>query len=497
MPPMPSALAPPAAHDALDAAACYAALLARDARFDGHWFTAVTSTGVYCRPVCRVRTPLARNCRFFRHAAAAEAAGFRPCMKCRPELAPGSFTTMDASRSLAAAARERLDQAALHGATGLIAGLSRQLGITERHLRRIFEAEFGVAPMAYVQTRRLLTAKQLLTDTPLSVAQVAQQAGFASTRTFQQAWGRHYGLAPSKLRKRSRVDAPGTATAPARLWLAYRPPLAQADLLAFLAARAVPSVERVDPASGTVHRSLRWAGRSGSLRVRFDPSQPRLSLALSPALWDVAASLLPALRRWLDLDADPLVIAEHLQALAPVAGLRLPGCLDRFELAVRAVLGQQVSVAAARTLATRLVERFGETLPSGERLIEAEPGSVPTLLFPTPEALTRAGAEALAACGMPAARARTLAQLAQHWPSLRLAEGRGSLEEAEAELLRLPGIGPWTASYILMRAWPWPDRFLPGDVVLRKQLAARPGLDPERFAPYRSYAVLNLWRQSA
>jgi len=465
---------------------CYAALAARDARFDGHWFTGVTSTGVYCRPICRVRTPLAKNCRFFAHAAAAEAAGFRPCLKCRPELAPRAFSVMEASTSLAAVARERLDAAAQQGQPIPMGELARQLGISDRHLRRIFIDSYGVAPLAYLQTQRLLTAKQLLTDSALPLATVAMQSGFGSLRAFQDAWSRQYRLPPSQLRQRqgsARAERP-------QLQLGYRPPLALDALLFFLAARAVPGVEAVGERD--ILRTLRIGTAAGQLRVRFEPERHRALLSLSPALWPQAAAVLAAVRRWLDLDADPQPIAERLAALQPIAGLRLPGALDRFELAVRAVLGQQVSVAAARTLATRLVQRFGERLPPAEHLDARE-----AWLFPTPAQLARAGVDAIAACGLPGQRALALSGLSQRWPALAIATAHGTPDDAERELLALAGIGPWTAAYIRMRAWPWPDRFLPGDLVLKQQLAQLPGADPSAWTPYRSYAVLQLWARAS
>lgn len=464
----------------LDPAHCYAALQARDARFDGHWFVGVTSTGVYCRPVCRVRTPKAANCRFFAHAAAAESDGFRPCLKCRPELAPRAFSVMEASASLAAAARETLDAGLGPGA------VAARLGITDRHLRRIFLDAYGVAPLAYLQTQRLLAAKHLLTDTALPLHDVALQAGFGSLRAFQDAWQRQYRLPPSQLRS---AQTQHPAMRP-QLLLGYRPPLAQAALLAFLAARAVPGVERVGDAH--IVRTLRIGSTGGQLRVRFEPERDRVRVELSPALWSQAAAVLVGVRRWLDLDADPDPIARQLAALDPIPGLRLPGGLDRFEIAVRAVLGQQVSVAAARTLATRLVQRFGDRLPTSELLDGDE-----AWLFPTPAQLARAGAAEVAACGLPGKRAEALAGLAQHWPALRMANASGAPDEAERELLQLPGIGPWTAAYIRMRAWPWPDRFLPGDLVLRQQLATLPELSPDTWAPYRSYAVLQLWARAS
>ncbi|MBB5204164.1 AraC family transcriptional regulator of adaptative response / DNA-3-methyladenine glycosylase II [Inhella inkyongensis] len=465
----------------LDPTACYSALTARDPRFDGHWFVGVSSTGVYCRPVCRVRTPKAANCSFYEHAAAAEAAGYRPCRKCRPELAPRAFSTLVASQQLAEAARERLD-----GGLDLpMTAVAEQLGVTDRHLRRIFQSHWGVSPLQYQQTQRLLLAKALLTDTGLPVGEVAARAGFGSTRAFQAAFTQHYRLSPLALRNGRRAGSGA-----ARLELGYRPPYAVAELLRFLARRAVPGVESVDEAQGRIERA--WPlpdGRWGSLVLQFC-NRDRVELTLSPLLWTAPAAVRAGVRAWLDLDADPTAIQERLQAagIEAVPGLRLPGCPDRFELGLRAILGQQVTVAAARTLATRLVERFGAPLPAGEAL-----GPQITARLPSAAELAVVPAEALAALGLPLKRAQALVGLAQAWPNLAFAQRRGDPLAAEQELTQLAGIGPWTAAYLLMRGWPWPDRFLPGDVVLKNALKNQPALAPELSAPFRSYAVLQIW----
>jgi AraC family transcriptional regulator of adaptative response / DNA-3-methyladenine glycosylase II len=474
----------------LPPAAAYAALQAHDARFDGRLYVGVTSTGIYCRPVCRVRLPRRENCRFFSTAAQAEAERFRPCMKCRPELAPRPlpWTTMDASRTLAAQAAAWLD--ACDDAEASVEDLARHLGITSRHLRRIFQAEHGVSPLQYLQTRRLLLAKALLTDSALPIHEVAFAAGFASLRRFNAAFVEHYRLQPTALRK----DGGGRAPL-SRLRLSYREPYDVAGVLAFLAPRAVAGVEVVEAAGITRSVALAHAGQrhAGWLRVTFDrPGE--VSVELSPTLWPAVGSLLSRLRRWLDLDADPEAIAAALGDDG-VPGQRLPGCLDRFELGVRAVLGQQVTVAAARTLAGRFVERFGELLA------DAPEGC--TRLFPSPERIAAATRDDIASLGIIGRRADSLIALAQAWPTLAFARREGTPEAAAAALCDIPGIGPWTASYMLMRGWSWPDAFPPGDVVLRKALSAGgPPVPPkayleaaERYRPYRSYAVLHLWRQ--
>lgn len=476
--------------------AAYAALQAHDARFDGRLYVGVTSTGIYCRPVCRVRLPRRENCRFFSTAAQAEAAAFRPCMKCRPELAPRPlpWTTMDASRTLAQQAAAWLD--ACDDADASVEDLAQHLGITSRHLRRIFQAEHGVSPLQYLQTRRLLLAKALLTDSTLPVHEIAFAAGFASLRRFNAAFVEHYRLQPTALRREG-----GGAVPVSRLRLSYREPYDVAGVLAFLAPRAVAGVEVVGEGGITRSLALTHAGErhAGWLRVSFNGKAGEVGVELSPTLWPAVGSILPLLRRWLDLDADPEAIAAALgEGAAP--GQRLPGCLDRFELTVRAVLGQQVTVAAARTLAGRFVERFGEALPGAPEGCGR--------LFPTPERIASATRDDIASLGIIGRRADSLIALAQAWPTLAFARREGTPEAAAGELTGIPGIGPWTAGYMLMRGWSWPDAFPPGDVVLRKALSAQidakgPLLSPkayldaaERYRPYRSYAVLHLWRHS-
>jgi AraC family transcriptional regulator of adaptative response / DNA-3-methyladenine glycosylase II len=479
--------------DLLPPDAAYAALQAHDARFDGRLYVGVTSTGIYCRPVCRVRLPRRENCRFFSTAAQAEAAAFRPCMKCRPELAPRAlpWTTMDASRTLAHQAASWLD--ACDDADASVEDLARHLGITSRHLRRIFQAEHGVSPLQYLQTRRLLLAKALLTDSTLPVQDVAYAAGFASLRRFNAAFVEHYRLQPTALRKAGREAAAPTVS---RLRLSYRAPYDVDGVLAFLAPRAVAGVEVVGDQRVTRSVAIPHAGQRHAGWVQVDFAKAgEVGVELSPSLWPAVGSLLPLLRRWLDLDADPEAIAAALGEGA-VPGQRLPGCMDRFELAVRAVLGQQVTVAAARTLAGRFVERFGDPLP------DAPPGC--TRLFPAPERIATATRDDIASLGIIGRRADSLIALAQAWPTLAFAQREGLPEAAAAELTQVPGIGPWTAGYMLMRGWSWPDVFPPGDVVLRKALSGTgPLLSPkayadaaERYRPYRSYAVLHLWRHA-
>ncbi len=493
--------------------ACYLALKAKDARFDGCFFTGVTSTGIYCRPVCRVRTPKRENCRFFEHAAQAEQAGFRPCLRCRPELAPrcntghtapasGAWSMQDASRILAWQAASLLDTPDAWGEALPSAGsLAERLGVSDRHLRRIFEAHLGVSPLQYLQTRRLLCAKQLLCDTSLPVTQVAALSGFASLRRFNAAFVQHYRLAPSQVRAQAAGPARGSAQTGLVLRLAYRPPYDVAAMLGFFETRAIAGHEQVlQTPSGpclraTVRVARQGAAHTGWISLRFNTERCQVEAEVSESLRDVLPVLLHRLRALLDLDADPRAINELLHASFPQGdGLRVPGALDGFELAVRAVLGQQVTVAAARTLAARLVTRFGEPVTT--------PWPGLDRLFPTPEALAHASADDLRQLGIVRQRQAAIVALANAVLARTLSLHIGADVPATiAELIALPGIGDWTAHYIAMRALRWSDAFPAGDVALHKAmgLAGRPHaareaeLASHAWQPWRSYAVLRAW----
>jgi AraC family transcriptional regulator of adaptative response / DNA-3-methyladenine glycosylase II len=485
----------------LDPDAAYQALTARDARFDGLWFVGVTSTRVYCRPICRVRTPRRENCRFFDTPAQAEAAAFRPCLKCRPEIAPGPgsrlslrWTVMDSSRTLALQAADELNRLAADDDAPSVSRLAARLGVSDRHLRRIFQAEHGVTPLQYLQTRRLLLAKQLLTDTTLPVAQVALSSGFRSLRRFNAAFATHYRMSPSRLRGDTPERAPAAGEA-IGVTLAYRAPYDTGALLSFIAQRAIPGVETV--ADGTVRRTLRAgsvAGTAGWIEARFMPAAARVQLRFAPQWAAASGRIVAAARLWLDLDASPQTIDATLHGLPGIAGLRLPGSLDAFELAVRAVLGQQVTVAAARTLARRVVERFGEPV--------ATPWVDVQRAFPAPEVLAALAPERIAELGIIRTRANAIVALAQAWPVLApLLQCQAAPDELIAQLCALPGIGPWTAHYIAMRALGWPDAFPPNDVAVLKAMkklfdtGTQRAADAhaERWRPWRAYAVLRLW----
>lgn len=484
----------------LDPDAAYQALAARDARFDGRLFVGVTSTGVYCRPICRVRTPLRRNCRFFETPAQAEAAAFRPCLKCRPEIAPGPglpWSVMDASRTLARQAADALEAQAGSGAAPSLVAVAQRLGVSDRHLRRIFAAEHGVTPLQYLQTRRLLLAKQLLTDTALPVAQVALASGFRSLRRFNAAFADSYRMSPSRLRGAAAEDPahPATPLDALTVTLAYRSPCDHAALLRFVAQRAIPGIEQAEGL--VIRRSLRAgsvAPEPGWIEARFVPQADRVQLRFAAAWAPASARIVAQVRRWLDLDAAPAAIDTTLAELPGAPGIRLPGSLDTFELALRAVLGQQVTVAAARTLARRLVERFGTPL--------ATPWPDIDRAFPAPAALAAAALEDVAALGIVRTRANALIELARAWPDLQTRlSAPGDPQALIDALTALPGIGDWTAHYIAMRASGWPDAFPPNDVAVLKAMRQRFGaLTPraavaraEAWRPWRAYAVLRLW----
>ena len=480
----------------LDADACYRAVAAHDARFDGAFFIGVTSTGIYCRPVCRVKTPRRENCRFFAHASQAEGAGFRPCLRCRPELAPQTlaWSAQDASALLAQHAARLLDSPDAWGdEVPSVAGLAARLGVSDRHLRRVFEAELGVSPMDWLQTRRLLAAKQLLADTRLPVAQVALAAGFASLRRFNAAFAAQYRMSPTALRRDGSEAKPGDGIA---VTLGYRPPYDVREMLQFLQQRGIAGVEQIDVAAHTVARTLRLDDDTcGWVACRFEPEQHRVQVRVADSLAPQLPRVIARVRAWLDLDADPAAIHAVLGADFPaLAGLRVPGTLDGFELAVRAVLGQQVTVAAARTLTTRLVERFGTPL--------ATPIDGLTRLFPSPAALAAASGDELGQLGLVRQRQAAIHALAQAVSSGQISLHAGADVAATMDALKaLPGIGAWTADYIALRALRWPDAFPSGDVALQKALApegqrltARAAESrAERWRPWRAYAVIRAW----
>ncbi len=491
------------ASGAAHADACYRALAARDARFDGSFFTGVTSTGIYCRPVCKVKTPKQSNCRFFDHAAQAESAGFRPCLRCRPELAPQTsrWSTQDASAMLAHQAARMLDEPEGWGdAAPSVEKLSQRMGVSDRHVRRIFEAQFGVSPLQYLQTRRLLTAKQLLADTNLPITQVALCSGYSSLRRFNAAFVAHYKLNPTQLRRAGNAGSGANAQG-ITVKLGFRPPYDVGAMLSFIGKRAMDAIEFVsyDAHSTRAGRTFRVevGGKihSGWLLAEFDAPRCQLVLRVSDSLREVLPLVIRRVRAWLDLDADPAAINSVLHGNFPQGdGLRVPGTLDGFELAVRAVLGQQITVAAARTLAQRMVTRFGEPIET--------PYPELTRLFPSPQVLAEASGDALGQLGIVKQRQAAIVGIAQAVAGQRITLHAGADVPATiAALKELPGIGDWTAHYIAMRALRWPDAFVAGDVALhkafgllgRKTAGRESEVLSQAWKPWRSYAVIRAW----
>ena len=471
-----------------DADVCYRALRSRDARFDGRLFVGVASTGVYCRPVCPARTPLLRNCRFYPSAAAAAHAGFRPCRRCRPEAAPGSpawlGTSAAVTRALRLVAEGALDREGVDE-------LAARVGAGGRHLRRLFEEHLGASPLAVAQTRRVHFAKKLLDETALPITEIAHASGFASLRRFNDAMKRAFGAPPRELRRRR---ARGAAAATLTLKLAARPPFDGRAVLAYLALRELPGVEQVD--GDAYRRSVALGGERGVIAVRLAEDFCGVRLELPARLVPEAARIAGRVRRLFDLDADPAPILAQLrrdpelqQRLRRRAGVRLPGAWSGFELAVRAVLGQQVTVAGARTLAGRLAAAHGVELePSAERI---------THLFPDAAALADAD---LAGLGVPRARADALRSLARSVSSGALDLDGGQPPEAvRRSLLALPGVGPWTAEYVALRALGEPDAFPASDLGLRRALGGVPlatrALEQRSkdWQPWRAYAAILLW----
>jgi AraC family transcriptional regulator of adaptative response / DNA-3-methyladenine glycosylase II len=480
----------------LDDNACYRAIATRDRRFDGRLFIAVKTTGVYCRPVCPARTPKRQNVRFFASAAAAQEAGFRPCLRCRPETSPdlGAWrgTSNTVSRALALIEAGGLDEARVEA-------LGERLGVGERQLRRLFKQHLGASPIAVAQTRRVLLAKQLIHDTQLPMAEVALAAGFGSVRRFNETFQALYSRPPGFLRRHRRIETSAAAAGELTLRLPYRAPYDWDAILAFLAARAIPGVECVR--DGMYARTVQLDGATGAIFIRPGEGAFLQATVRFPRLASLPA-IIARVRRVFDLAADPSVIGAHLaedELLAPLVGtrpgLRVPGAWDGFELAIRAILGQQITVSAARGLAAKLVATIGTPIE------DARANAVGlTHVFPSAARVAQAD---LSKLGMPRARIQALQSLAQaHVDDPALFSVRRDLDAAIEQLCALRGIGEWTAQYIAMRELRESDAFPVGDVALVRaisnlcgsQISAQEMLKrAERWRPWRAYATIHLW----
>jgi len=474
----------------------YSALTARDARFDGVFFVGVTSTGIYCRPICRVKTPKLANCRFFDTAHEAEHAGFRPCLRCRPELAPGLAPVDDAQR-IAQLIVQRLEDGQFDEDTGL-ESIADQFELSSRQIRRIVRHELGVPPIQLLLTRRLLLAKQLLTETGWPMTDVAFASGFSSLRRFNDAFTRRYGMPPTRLRRKATDQAANAAARDtSTLQLAYRPPYDWDAMLAFLAARALTGVEHVT--ADAYARTVQLGKARGWIRVTHARNRHGLLVQFTHSLTPVLPALLGRTRALFDLDARPDVIARRLRRDARLAsavkanpGLRVPGAFHGFEMGVRAILGQQVTVKAATTIAGRFVQAFGQPIAT----------PVPELhrLSPLPSRIARTSVDDIARHGIVAARARSIIALAAAQGSGELSLEHGAPrnpDESIRRLAELPGVGPWTAHYIAMRTLGWPDAFPKEDIAVRNNLGGVTANEAEAMSqswrPWRSYAVMHIW----
>jgi AraC family transcriptional regulator of adaptative response / DNA-3-methyladenine glycosylase II len=480
----------------LDHAICDRARLARDARFDGRFFIGVTSTGIYCRPICPAPSPKRRNIRYFPSAAAAAEAGFRPCLRCRPETAPGTpawnGTSATVSRALRLIGEGALDERS-------VGDVAESLGVSARHLDRLFVQHLGAPPIAVAQTRRLHFAKQLISDSDLPMTQVALASGFQSIRRFNDTFRKLYGRTPSELRRaQAQAPAAGAAEGQYVFRLAYRPPYDWESLTDFLAARATPGVEEV--VDGAYRRTVAVRGKQGIVEVRHIPRHHALEVRIRFPEPSALLQIVAGVRGIFDLGADPAIIAGHLQRdpllrrmVKRHPGLRVPGAWNGFELAVRAILGQQVTVRGATTLAGRLAARFGTPLTTVDR------GGL-THVFPEAEVLAQARLE-----GLPQTRAEAIRGLARAVVAGKVPlSGAATAEALRTRLTSLKGIGEWTAHYVAMRALNEPDSFPAGDLVLQRALGKGKKLTSlallrraEAWRPWRAYAAMQLWRAAA
>jgi AraC family transcriptional regulator of adaptative response / DNA-3-methyladenine glycosylase II len=477
---------------------CYEIFRSKDARYDGRFFIGITTTGIYCRPVCRARLPRPENCRYFRTAAEAEKAGFRPCLRCHPERAPGA-SRIDASSELARRALNYLRDNSDSGRS--LAELSSDLGCSERHLRRVFQQEYHVTPVEYLQTCRLLTARQLLMETPLSVIEIAMSAGFGSVRRMNELFRNHYGMTPTTFRhQKGKAEQNGTAV----VSLGYRPPYAWPEMLSFLKARAIPHVEHVTEQA--YERTVSLTSRKGetcqgTVRVTHDSSSHVLKVEMSGTLVPVMPRITARIRQMFDLDCDPEIIDAKLESMRDilpegiVPGIRLPGCFDVFEMACRAVIGQQITVQAASTLCGRLAETYGTPIRTDREGLDR--------IFPDAQsilAMKDECGEKLGRIGIISSRAHAMQAIAEALETGEVYLNRAADPETEAaHLMTIRGIGSWTAGYIAMRTMGWTDAFLENDAGIRRSLPAlsdrkRRQLS-EEWKPWRSYAMMNLWHQ--
>lgn len=473
----------------------FTAFKTKDQRLDGRYFVGISSTGIYCRPICKAKQPKEINCTFFRSAAEAEQAGYRPCLMCRPELAPGN-SLADANKQLSYRTAKFLEENCSQRLS--MEEIATKLGYTDRHLRRVFKTEYNVSPIQYLQTCRLHLAKQLLTDTNLNVLTIAMTSGFGSLRQFNTTFKTQYKLTPSQLRKKRK---PAFADDSITLSLSYHSPYRWKELLSFFKNRAITGIEQVNE-----HHYMRTIQLKNSqqepfhgwIKVTQNNKKDALDLTISHSLLGVLPQVIAQVKKQFDLACDPETIYHSLNSMNKIIpdsctiGIRLPGCFDSFEMSVRAILGQLISVKAANTIAKRIVKAFGPK-------IQTEFSGL-THLFPTPETFLALKdiQESLGQLGVTATKSNSIYQLADYFVTGKIKLDYSVQPEVEMkELQMIKGIGSWTAQYIAMRTMGWTDAFLETDVGVKNAVAPLSTKEFQKIAeqwhPWRSYVVLNLW----
>ncbi|MCW5822809.1 MAG: DNA-3-methyladenine glycosylase 2 family protein [Cyanobacteria bacterium TGS_CYA1] len=469
----------------LNSKVCYEALKSRDKRFDGRFFVGVKSTKIYCRNICRVKLPKEVNCTFYANASQAEKAGYRPCLKCRPELAPG-LSQADSVSKLAGAIAARLEELDGESDSLNLEDLAKEFNISSRHLRRVVELEFGVSPVELLQTKRLLLAKRLLTDTNISVTQIAMASGFNSIRRFNALFQERYRLKPTQLRKERQIKTKDTLECLMR----YQIPYDYLSILKFLKVRCFKGVEHVDIELGTYSRTVKLDNCCGWIHIENLPKDAMLKLTMSASLAPVMPKVISRVKRLFDLSAPISDIEEKLGKLVKIKGLRVPGSFDGFEMVTRVILGQQVSVSAATTLSGRLAQKFSTKIETPFEQLTHLPVHSSTI--------SGAALDDICKLGIVSARAKAIKEIAQLIETGELnLEPTADIEQIFLRLRNIKGIGDWTVQVIAMRALSYPDAFPTLDLGIKKALGLTKTRDleiiAEQWRPWRAYACMHLW----
>lgn len=473
----------------------YNAFVSKDERFDGKFFAGITTTGIYCRPICKARLPKKENCVFFKTKAEAEKAGFRPCLICRPELAP-EYSIVNAKKTIAEQTLSMLNQNACD--ENVLENISKKLGYSDRHIRRVFQEEFNVSPIEYLQTNRLLLAKKLLTDTKLSIQDVAIGSGFKSLRNFNNSFKKHYKIAPSYFRKREKQK--DTTNDEIIVYLSYKPPYDWDSLLYFLKMREVKDMEIITDKTYTRAISIQGKNETfeGYIKVENKEDKNALKVGVSYGLIKILSVVLNKVKNLFDLTSNPEIIYDNIKSLNEIKpnlckiGTRVPGAINVFEIAVRAVLGQLVSIKTACTLVKRFVEKFGKKINTGIDGI--------SIAFPEPKAILdiENAVEEMKSIGIHYAKGNAILELAKYYN--KIGNDYSQLADIQEEIVKLKaikGIGNWTANYIAMRAMNYTDSFLATDYGVVKALEPIKPKEIEKisakWSPWRSYITVNIW----